>query len=167
MVWALWSSAWRWNFWRMVSHPFNSHEKRLFACFSSWPELKRQLQCKAHIWMVKVLPVPVNSKGYRVSAVYFPSFHTELLTEGRATHSVQKCQCQMKLGISVEALQRMPKELEHECESGRFSLITCLWHAWRVILSLQHFIRFLNFPFLRNPARSPALQLPETSCTHP
>lgn len=91
-----------------------------------------------------------NSRGYRMSAVDFPSFHTELLTKGRATPSLQKCLCQMILGISVEALQRMPKELEHECENGHFSLIICLWYAWKVILSLQHFIWFLNFPFLRN-----------------
>lgn len=111
----------------MVSHPFNHHEKRLFTCFSGWPELKKQLQYKAHLWMGKTVPQSQqNSRGYRMSAVDFPSFHTELLTKGRATLSVQKCLCQMILGISVEALQRMPKELEHECENGHFSLIICL-----------------------------------------
>lgn len=29
MVWALWSSVWRWNFWRVVTHPFNYHEKKV------------------------------------------------------------------------------------------------------------------------------------------
>lgn len=54
MVWALWSSVWWWNFWRMVSHPFNYHEKRLLTCFSSWPELKKQL----HVWMGETVPSP-------------------------------------------------------------------------------------------------------------
>lgn len=49
-------------------------KKRLCTCFSSWPEFKNV----KHTWgWVKLLPVPVNSRGYRMSAVYFPSFHTE------------------------------------------------------------------------------------------
>lgn len=137
--------------------PFQLPEKRLFTCFSSWFELKKQLQCKAHVEISKT--APVNSRGYRMSAVYFPSFHNELLTEGRATLSLK-----WYLGFLWKHFRGCLRSVK----MAFFSLIICLWHAWRVIFTLQHFIRFLNFPFLRNPALiAQPWQLTETSCTHP
>lgn len=61
-----------------------------------------------------------------MSGVYSPSFHTELLTERRATFCAEMPVSNDTWDFYVVALQRMPKELEHEGENGHFSLIICL-----------------------------------------
>lgn len=71
-------------------------KKRLCTCFSSWPEFKKQLQWEAHIGMGKTVPSPSEFQRLQDVSSLFP-----IISHWRdtATHSVQKCQCQMTRGI--------------------------------------------------------------------
>lgn len=160
MLWALWSSVCRWNFlpfqlpWIKVAH---------LLFYLAWIK-KKQLQYKAHIWVGKAVPSPNKLQRLQdVRSLFSIISHWIAHRKERHSFCAEMPVSNDTWDFYVVALQRMPKELEHEGENGHFSLIICLWHAWRAILSLQHFIRFLNFPLLRNPALSPALQLTETS----